>query len=146
MAGLEILNVHNNDKNTDFELIRGLFLNAIYGGRVDNDFDVMVLDEYLKLAFNNSSETKIDLIPYLSPPDNNVTSVMKQIQGLKEYDAPETFGLPADVEKNIMRFKTSLVVSQMKSMHSQIESNLNKLEIAKTIFEFWSNLVKKAEK
>jgi len=29
MAGLEILNVHNNDKNTDFELIRGLFLNAI---------------------------------------------------------------------------------------------------------------------
>jgi len=71
---------------------------------------------------------------------------MKQIQGLKEYDAPETFGLPADVEKNIMRFKTSLVISQMKSMHSQIESNLNKLEIAKTIFEFWSNLVKKAEK
>lgn len=84
MAGLEILNVHNNDKNTDFELIRGLFLNAIYGGRVDNDFDVMVLDEYLKLAFNSNSETKIDLIPYLTPPDNTVTSVMKQIQGLKE--------------------------------------------------------------
>lgn len=51
---------------------------------MDNDFDVMVLEEYLKLAFNNSSETKIDLIPYLTPPDNNVTSVMKQIQGLKE--------------------------------------------------------------
>jgi len=84
MAGLEILNVHNKDKNTDFELIRGLFFNAVYGGRVDNDFDGVVLEEYLKLAVNDNSETKIDLIPYLSPPENSVSSVMKQIQSLKE--------------------------------------------------------------
>mmetsp|Transcript_28724 Transcript_28724/g.24123 ORF Transcript_28724/g.24123 Transcript_28724/m.24123 type:complete len:107 (-) Transcript_28724:8-328(-) len=106
----------------------------------------MVLDEYLKLAFNDTSESKVDLIPYLLPPDNNVTSVMKQIQSLKEYDAPETFGLPNDVEKNIMRFKTSHVVSQMKSMQSKSESNLNKPSIAQTIYEFWSNQVSKAEK
>jgi len=51
---------------------------------VDNDFDGVVLEEYLKLAFNDNSETKIDLIPYLSPPENSVSSVMKQIQSLKE--------------------------------------------------------------
>jgi hypothetical protein len=71
---------------------------------------------------------------------------MKQIQSLKEYDSPETFGLPSDVEKNILRFKTSVVVGQMKTMQSKIEANLNKVQIAQTISEFWSTLVKKVEK
>lgn len=32
--------------------ITGLFLEAIYGGRIDNEFDLKVLDTYLQQLFN----------------------------------------------------------------------------------------------
>ena len=34
-----------------WDFVHGLFENAIYGGRVDNNFDVRVLNSYLKQYF-----------------------------------------------------------------------------------------------
>lgn len=119
--------------NTDFNLIRGLFLNAIYGGRVDNDFDLKVLSEYLLLAFNKEAMQKVSLMQYLTPPENNVSSVMTQIQAIKDFDTPEMFGLPSDVEKNIMRFRTIEINHQLKSIQLSLEDLVNKQEIANNI-------------
>jgi len=100
IAGIEILNNHISDDHvTDWRLIRGLFLNAVYGGRVDNDFDLRVLGEYLNKAFNAECESKISLMSYLSPPSNTINSVMTQVNNVKDVDDPDMFGLPADVEK-----------------------------------------------
>ena len=37
----------------DWEFVHGLFENAVYGGRVDNTFDVRVLSTYLRQYFDN---------------------------------------------------------------------------------------------
>lgn len=40
-----------------WEFMYGLMENAIYGGRVDNSFDLLVLHSYLLQIFNNSVVT-----------------------------------------------------------------------------------------
>ena len=34
--------------------VNGLMENAVYGGRVDNDFDMNILKAFLQMFFNNS--------------------------------------------------------------------------------------------
>jgi len=40
--------------NITWEFVHGLYENAIYGGRVDNIYDVRVLTSYLKEFFNTA--------------------------------------------------------------------------------------------
>lgn len=41
-------------KDVQWEFVHGLLENAIYGGRIDNYFDLRVLRSYLKQFFNSS--------------------------------------------------------------------------------------------
>lgn len=41
-------------KSIKWDFLHGLFENAIYGGRVDNNFDVRVLSAYLQQYFSDS--------------------------------------------------------------------------------------------
>lgn len=40
------------DHRVDWKTVRGLMVDAIYGGRVDNPHDMRVLATYLRLYFN----------------------------------------------------------------------------------------------
>lgn len=41
-------------KDVQWEFVHGLLENAVYGGRIDNYFDLRVLQSYLKQFFNSS--------------------------------------------------------------------------------------------
>lgn len=43
----------NNGNNVDWRTVRGLMVDAIYGGRVDNPHDMRVLATYLRRYFNS---------------------------------------------------------------------------------------------
>ena len=50
-------------KPIQWEFVHGLLVNAVYGGRVDNTFDLRVLASYLRQYFNNEtlgSEVEVD--------------------------------------------------------------------------------------
>lgn len=47
----EAVNIKNN--RIDWETVRGLMVDAIYGGRVDNSCDMRVLTTYLRQFFNS---------------------------------------------------------------------------------------------
>lgn len=57
-------------KDVQWEFVHGLLENAIYGGRVDNCFDLRVLQSYLKQFFNSSvidvlnERNKKSIFPY----------------------------------------------------------------------------------
>jgi dynein heavy chain 2 len=38
----------NKGKGLDWEIVHGLMVDAIYGGRIDNAFDIRVLKAYLR--------------------------------------------------------------------------------------------------
>lgn len=41
------------EANIQWKTLYGLFENAIYGGRIDNDFDMNILKAYLETYFSN---------------------------------------------------------------------------------------------
>lgn len=71
---------------------------------------------------------------------------MTQIQKVKDIDAPEVFGLPSDVEKNIMRYRTLELVNQLKIIQSSSEKLKDKVEVANVLFTFWQSMLKKIDK
>jgi len=45
----------NTDKIPQWEIFRGLLMNAIYGGHLDDDTDIEKLDIYINKFFNNGN-------------------------------------------------------------------------------------------
>ncbi|XP_009582830.1 PREDICTED: cytoplasmic dynein 2 heavy chain 1-like, partial [Fulmarus glacialis] len=72
-AGFDIIDrLFEGSKDFQWEFVHGLFENAIYGGRVDNYFDMRVLRSYLEQLFNsqvigslNARGKKMTSFPYL---------------------------------------------------------------------------------
>jgi len=52
MLKFELITSSEKDR---WEYLNGLLLNAIYGGRVDNDFDLRILHSYLTQYFSDTS-------------------------------------------------------------------------------------------
>ena len=86
----------------DWEFVKGLLRFVIYGGRIENDFDMTVLLAYLELFFNDKKITgkdgqqvaeRIDIIASQEEKDY-VTLVEKQVPN---EDDPSLFGLPANI-------------------------------------------------
>ncbi|MEJ1281076.1 hypothetical protein NN561_012023 [Cricetulus griseus] len=70
-AGYNIIDrLFDGTKDVQWEFVHGLLENAIYGGRVDNCFDLRVLQSYLKQFFNSSvidvlnERNKKSIFPY----------------------------------------------------------------------------------
>ncbi|XP_068211563.1 cytoplasmic dynein 2 heavy chain 1 [Palaemon carinicauda] len=122
-AGAEILDeLYKQEKNGDikWDFIYGLFENAIYGGRIDNIWDIRVLSAYLHIFFSN------EIIGGRKPAGNQLTKNItlpttvnyqdytNLIKSLPEEDDPAYFGLPLNIERSWQRIVSSQVIGQLK--------------------------------
>ncbi|XP_075248310.1 cytoplasmic dynein 2 heavy chain 1-like [Convolutriloba macropyga] len=108
-----------HDSGIQWDFVHGLFKNAIYGGRVDNNFDMKVLESYLKRYFNSnltSGGQLSDAIPAL-PSTTNIKSFQSLISKLGE-DKPSFFGLPLNIERSAQVIKSGQVIGQLKLLVS----------------------------
>ena len=102
----EQFRLHKNSSKFQWETIHGLFKDAIYGGRIDNEFDLNVLATYLEQFFNNQTcsgslkLTKNAILPQL----NNNKEILTFINKLPDNDNPQIFGLPNNIEKAVQRY------------------------------------------
>jgi len=104
----------------DWNTIHGLLENAIYGGRVDDPYDLRVLLTYLKLFFSNivlqgrgdpQYFANIDM-----PSTNSYADYMDAISQLPDTDAPSTFGLPDNVERSVQRARSAAVINSLRTL------------------------------
>ena len=76
--------IAKNPGTPDWETVRGLMENAIYGGRIENMLDIGVLQAYLSKFFNNQiiagGKTNLELAPKISPPALNNISKFKKFE------------------------------------------------------------------
>jgi len=105
----------------EWPTIHGLLENAIYGGRVDNIYDVRVLRTYLLKYFSpdilNGRQTGQRLYGnFVLPGTANPADFMKIIQALPDTDSPALFGLPPNIERVVQRVNSSSVISQLKAL------------------------------
>lgn len=101
-----------------WQKIFGILENAIYGGRIDNEFDVRVLRAYIERTFKDQilkgQEPLSGMIPV--PQSANVRDYVGVINKVPEFDAPSLFGLPANIDRSVQRFNSTAVVASLKQL------------------------------
>ena len=133
-----------------WQKVFGILENAIYGGRIDNDFDLRVLRAYIAQMFKDSvlkgQEPLSKLIPV--PQSGNVRDYTGIISKVPENDVPSLFGLPANIDRSVQRFNSSAVIAALKQLAavSAEELRFDKQKWTQKlgpICQLWANLYKK---
>ncbi|MGH0159576.1 UNVERIFIED_CONTAM: hypothetical protein FKN15_075087 [Acipenser sinensis] len=129
-------------KDFQWEFVHGLLENAIYGGRIDNLFDLQILRSYLEQFFNSkvimgsqSRGKKATAFPsQISLPNScSILDYRSVIENLPEDDKPAFFGLPANIERSSQRIISSQVISQLRILSRSVTAG------SKFDREIWSN-------
>ncbi|KAJ8027756.1 Cytoplasmic dynein 2 heavy chain 1 [Holothuria leucospilota] len=131
-AGADIIDriCNSKGKNNKWDFIHGLFENAIYGGRVDNPFDMQVLRSYLNQYFNSDvlggGSGKMrgkKLASGMSIPSSAYyRDYIDFIANFPEDDKPGFFGLPDNIERSSQRIISGQVISQLKVLRRSDEA------------------------
>nr|WAW84826.1 cytoplasmic dynein 2 heavy chain 1 [Halisarca dujardinii] len=137
--------------------VNGLMENAVYGGRVDNDFDLSVLKAFLSLFFNSSvvcgksspahqsaTAKQLGLLSSL-PASVRYQDYTTLIDGLSESDSPLLLGLPANIERLAQKTTSSEVIRALKVLlrPDQAVSHFNRQHWAKELgglLSLWKKL------
>jgi len=115
------------DGAVSWDFIHGLFKNAIYGGKVDNVYDLRIISSYLENFFNSSvlggqNRSKKLLGPGIDlPSTTNYQEYVEMVYKLPEDDKPSYFGLPANIERSHQRNVSSQVLGQLKLLMLSLE-------------------------
>jgi dynein heavy chain 2 len=100
--------------------------NAIYGGRIDNQYDLRVLRAFIENLFNDPSlkgqKSLSNVIPV--PQSGNIRDYLGMIQKVPDNDVPSLFGLPANIDRSVQRFNSNLVIQQLKQLAAVSEDEL----------------------
>ncbi|KAI9987926.1 hypothetical protein PInf_024181 [Phytophthora infestans] len=104
----------------DWETLHGLMENAIYGGRIDNPYDLRVLrcnlTEYFshELLSGHKSLTRGVKLPQSTQHGD----YLDLIDRFPDVDAPAMFGLPDNIERSMQRSLSGQVIAQLKALSS----------------------------
>ena len=114
----EAATAHGSDPK--WEDVCGLMINALYGGRVDNQFDVRVMMTYLRQYFNSdvipsAGRARSKLHPGITlPTSTHRADYVQVIRNLPDQDTPGMFGLPDNVDRSAQRAVSRQVITQLK--------------------------------
>lgn len=132
--------------------LRGLLENAVYGGRVDNIFDLKVLNTYLDQYFSQQTFTSGQLSSDLKIPNSkNYNDYVTVIDRLSDTDLPSMFGLPLNIDRSVQRFNSTNVIKQLKQLSavSQEELEFDREEWSVKLgplWNLWQTLQRSGEK
>ena len=137
----------------DWKAIYGLMEDAIYGGRVDNVFDLRVLRSYLNSFFSDvivsekgAGKEVLPSTPLRMPLNPDFESFKKTINQLPDSDPPYIFGLPDNIERSLQRVTSAAVIKQLAAL-STLDAHASKFDREKwraqlgPILEMWQQLV-----
>ncbi|KAL3878520.1 hypothetical protein ACJMK2_030860 [Sinanodonta woodiana] len=118
-AGADIIDrLCGGNQEPQWQFIHGLFEFAIYGGRVDNPFDMGVMVSYVRQFFDSNVLSPHGknkrLGPIRLPGSTNVRDYLDAIEALPEFDKPSYFGLPENIERSAQRIISSQVITQLR--------------------------------
>lgn len=126
--------------------------NAIYGGRIDNEYDLRVLRTYMHQIFKDETikgQKKLSDV-LLVPQTQQVRDFNVIINQVPEIDTPQLFGLPSNIDRSVQRFNSLNVINQLKSLAaiSAGEMRFDKEKWSQSlgpICQLWSTLYKPEE-
>lgn len=133
----------------DWLTLHGLMENAIYGGRVDNPYDLRVLRcnlaEYFSPDLLSGSKNLLRGGVKLPGASAHHEDYLALIDKLPDSDAPSVFGLPDNIERSVQRTVSGEVIAQLKMLSAsegtarQFDREKWRAQLA-PLLETWSKL------
>jgi dynein heavy chain 2 len=139
----------SNGQLPQWEIVHGLLENAIYGGRVDNPFDMRVLTTYLKQFFGSDvfqgTKKLSDIVQV--PKAASIKDYFQFISTLPDQDKPSMFGLPSNIDRSVQRFNSQRYINLLKTITAVSKEDLkfDREMWAKAlgpILKLWKNIYK----
>ena len=103
--------------------LHGLLERAIYGGRVDSAYDIVVLRTYLQQFFSNEvtggGGIRVRALPGTDislPQSANHGDYVSLLRQLDEANSPKLFSLPVNVDRTAQVTNSELVISSLRTM------------------------------
>ncbi|XP_054724974.1 LOW QUALITY PROTEIN: cytoplasmic dynein 2 heavy chain 1-like [Uloborus diversus] len=108
----------SSDQGIMWEHVRGLFETAVYGGRIDDSFDLRVLSSYLKEFFDQKTMTGRKLAggALVMPTSVDYKEHLQAVRSLPDSDDPELFGLPRNIERSAQCNASRRMIEQLKKL------------------------------
>uniref|UniRef100_H2SD75 Dynein cytoplasmic 2 heavy chain 1 n=1 Tax=Takifugu rubripes TaxID=31033 RepID=H2SD75_TAKRU len=133
-ASFEIIDrLFEGAKPLQLEFVHGLLESAIYGGHIDNPFDLRILRSYLEQFFSTQllssfcapqRRSRVEMSPFIPaislPNSCTLLDYRSIIETLPEDDRPVIFGLPANIERSSQRIISSQVISQLRVLSRSV--------------------------
>ena len=117
-SGAEVIQLATERRGElDWNFLRGLLEQAIYGGRVDNPYDARVLRSYLTQYFAPEALAgRVDFGGVQVPRNLDRGEHVAAVGRLPDADLPSVFGLPANIERTAQQANSARVLSPLRAM------------------------------
>ena len=112
-----------NGAEPQWSQLHGLLERAIYGGRVDSDYDILVLRTYLKQFFSDEMTgacgSRVRALPGTNitlPNSTNHADFTATLTALDEANSPSLFSLPVNVDRMVQVTNSKNVITSLRTM------------------------------
>jgi dynein heavy chain 2 len=143
----------------DWVALTGVMELAIYGSRVDNDFDARLVREYLNVFFRTEvlegpgrkGPGGVDIPPFEIPATTRLSEFRTRVEKLPDLDNPASFGMAANADRSLQRINSSRVIAALRQLMSaagaeqggsksvNIKAASNQLS---PLWKFWDDVTK----
>jgi dynein heavy chain 2 len=108
----------------DWTTLIGVMEQAIYGSRVDNDFDSRLVKEYLALFFrkevldgpNRKAGSTLEIPPFDIPASTKIPDFRARVEQLPDLDNPQSFGMAANADRSLQRINSTRVINTLRQL------------------------------
>lgn len=135
----------------------GVLEQAVYGSRVDNEFDSRLVREYLAMFFK--SETLeggrrkaglVEIPPFDIPVSTNMGDFRARVEQLPDLDNPASFGMAPNADRSLQRINSAKAISLLRQLATSggdagdaaaaaVDIKVWKTQLA-PLFTIWDNM------
>jgi len=109
----------------DWQTLIGVLEMAIYGSRVDNDFDSRLAREYLSLCFRSDvvdrgmrKDVALAIPPFNLPQTKDLRDFRASVEKMSDTDNPASFGLAPNADRSLQRINSKRVIDTLRHLAS----------------------------
>lgn len=109
----------------DWVTLIGVLELAVYGSRVDNDFDSRLVREYLSLFFRNDTldgrrkgTSGLEIPPFDIPASTSMPQFRARVDQLPDIDNPAAFGMAPNADRSLQRINSTKAIAMLRQLSS----------------------------
>jgi len=145
----------------DWVTLIGVLELAVYGSRVDNEFDLRLVREYLSMFFKHETLEggrrkvgAVEIPPFDIPASVNMSDFRIRVDQLPDLDNPASFGMAPNADRSLQRINSTKAISMLRQLASAssgadssdsgaagVDVKVWKTQLA-PLFTIWENLTK----